>query len=81
MPMLSRIAVRCSYMIALVLAVAWVIGALRDIDTHAGGPIIAALTGVVLCGLGLGLIFLRLSSFGAAKLPDPGHIRDKSGHR
>ena len=55
MAMLSRIVLGCSYMIALVLAVAWMIGALRSVDTDSGGSIIVALAAVAFCGFGVGL--------------------------
>jgi hypothetical protein len=79
MAMLSRIVLGCSYMIALVLAVAWMVGALRGVDTEAGGSIVVALAAVTLCGLGVGLASRR---FGAqrrsrAKLPDLGRSGEK----
>ena len=79
MTTLSRIVLGCSYMIALVLAVAWMIGALRGVDTDAGASIIVALAVVVLCGLGVGLASLRLSTnrHSRVKLPHLGHRNGK----
>jgi hypothetical protein len=82
MAMLSRIVLGCSYMIALVLAVAWMVGALRGVDADTGGSIVVALAAVAFCGLGVGLLSRRLSANprSRAGLPDLGHGGERPRH-
>jgi hypothetical protein len=62
MRLLSQLVVGCSYSIAMVLAVAWMMVAFGDIDLRASDPIILALSGVAICGLGIGFLSLLLGS-------------------
>lgn len=62
MGMLTRIILVCSYMVGLVLVIAWTIAALSDIDASTSRSIILALASVVTCGVGVGLVSLKLSA-------------------
>lgn len=79
MEVLSRIILGCSYMVALVLAIAWTVGALSNIDTGASGLIVLALAGVVTCGVCVGLVSLRRSVNRRDRVASPefGHHADK----
>jgi hypothetical protein len=78
MEAVSRVILGCSYMVALVLTIAWAIGALSNIDSGASG-IVFALAGIVTCGVGIGLLSHRLSAGRRdhAEQSDRGHSFDK----
>ena len=72
MEILPRIILGSSYMVGLVLAIAWTIGALSNIDSGVSGLIVLSLAGVVACGVAVGLASLRISTSRRSRVERPG---------
>jgi hypothetical protein len=71
MRLLSQVVVGCSYAIAIVLAVAWLIVAFGDIDLRA--RLIMAVSGAGICGIGIGILSLLLGRNRRDPNQAPGH--------